>query len=81
MLLRGIARVAAAPVELIAHTYDGVAHHTQNGLGLFTGLGTGVLNGVDSIFRGVWDVVTFAVPDYHGAADNPNDELCKKMTA
>ena len=81
MLLRGVYRVVTSPAELIFHTYDGVANHTQYGLGLLTGLGTGAVYTVDSIVRGAWDIVTSPIPDFHGAPDNAEDPLCKKPAA
>ena len=66
MFLRGVTRIATSPGELFYHIYDGSVHHTENGVGVLKGIGSGLLWTVDSALRGGWDIVTALFPDYNG---------------
>lgn len=66
MILRGVHRIIESPVEIACHTYKGATEELEYGLGIFKGLGMGLLWTLDSAVRGAWDIVTFAFPDYHG---------------
>ena len=75
MLVRGLDRIVGSPVELACHTYKGVTEDIGYGEGILKGLGLGTLWMVDDILRGAWDIITFAIPDYHGEAD-PHQQEC-----
>ena len=66
MLVRGLYRIVTSPAELACHTYKGCTEEIGYGEGILKGLGEGTLWMVDGILRGAWDIITFALPDYHG---------------
>jgi len=66
MLLRGLHRIIESPIEIGYHTYDSTKNDLGYGEGILKGLGSGVLWMADGAIRGVWDLITALIPDYHG---------------
>ena len=74
MLARGTVNVITSPVEIFVHSIKG----TREGkpvLGTLTGLGEGIGWTFDRAGRGVLDIVTSFVPNYHGSPPTHKLEL------
>ena len=62
----GVDQILTSPIKLVWYTYDHIVTQKKYATGLFTGLGQGLVEAVESIGAGVVNIVTSPVPGYHG---------------
>ena len=74
MIGRGVVTIITSPAEIVVHAVKG----TKEGkpvLGTLVGLGEGIGWTLDHIGRGVLDIVTSFIPNYHGSPPTHKLEL------
>ena len=66
MFVLGADQIITSPIHLVYGPYDHIANQDKGVMGLFTGLGEGLVGTGESIVSGVVNIVTSPIPDYHG---------------
>ncbi len=66
MFVLGVDQIVTSPIKLVWYPYDHIVTQKKYATGLFTGLGQGLVEAVESIGAGVVNIVASPVPGYHG---------------
>ena len=66
MLLDGVYHYTEVPYYLLHEPYNDMFAEGHYGTGLFTGLGKGVVHGVNRVITGTYNIVASPLPGYHG---------------
>ena len=66
MVVLGVDPILTSPINLVWYPYDHIANQDKKVIGLFTGLGEGVLETGEAIVSGAVNIVSSPIPGYHG---------------
>ncbi|MBI3999070.1 MAG: hypothetical protein HY351_00495 [Candidatus Omnitrophica bacterium] len=81
LVLNGVHHIVEVPADLLYQPYNDIVSEKKYATGLFTGLGKGILYGVEDAFVGVVDLVSALVPGSHGIKGGYVHDLIEKEAA